>query len=105
MADDEAAKAREAGEGRQGGEGRRDGPKGDAPRAKPRPRRRRRKAASAAKESKGVPPVGATYETATRKPSGPKEKPRIASPLRREGGARADAEVRLQERRCRRRAS
>ena len=31
-----------------------------------------------AKESKGRPTVGATYETATGKPSGPKEKPRIA---------------------------
>jgi len=31
-----------------------------------------------AKESKGRPTVGATYETATGKPSGPKEKPRVA---------------------------
>ena len=30
------------------------------------------------KESKARPTVGATYETATGKPSGPKEKPRLA---------------------------
>jgi large subunit ribosomal protein L5 len=52
--------------------------KAEAPKGEAKPAKAPKEGGKPAKESKGRPTVGATYETATGKPPGPKEKPRLA---------------------------